>query len=217
MLFRSKKIKRIINEEKRKNDILTKRIEELEEWKNLKNIINSRIIEKRKEIDFIIDRLKNNEEKKKKNIFFKKIYSAIEDGDSTSIFHQKCDGQKNIIAIINTIKGAKFGVYTNVGFGLGSGVYIQDDELFHFNINNYKIYNVKKGLNQVERCQSNICGIDINCGIHTNYNFFSGDKNHCIIDSMINYYEGLENEFELNLGEKYFISSEVEVFKIILY
>ena len=34
---------------------------------------------------------------------------------------------------------------------------------------------------------------------------------------MKNFYDGVENEFEINLGEKYFISSEVEVFQVIFY
>ena len=189
----------------------------MEEWKNLQNIINSRIIEKRKEIDFVIDRLKNNDEKKKKKIYFKKLYSAIEDGDSTSIFHQKCDGNKNVIVIFKTIKGAKFGVYTEVGFGLGQGVYIPDDEIFHFSINNFKIYNVKKGLSEAARCGANTCGVHIKNGISSSYNFLSGEKNHQINVNMKNSYEGLENDLEINLGEQYFISSEVEVFKINFY
>ena len=99
--------------------------------------------------------MKNTEDKKLKNIFFKKIYSAKEDGDSTSIFHQKCDGIKNVITFFKTIKGAKFGVYVQVGFGLGGGVYIADDEIFLFNINNRKIYNVKK----VKKKQLDVLGI----------------------------------------------------------
>ena len=67
------KLKEIIEEEKRKNEILTKRIEKLEEWKNLKNIIDSRIIENESEINFIINRLKNNDEKKKKKYILKKF------------------------------------------------------------------------------------------------------------------------------------------------
>lgn len=55
------------NNRRRKNENLEKRIKELEDWKNSKNIINSKIIEKVEEINFIIERLKNNEEKK--NLF----------------------------------------------------------------------------------------------------------------------------------------------------
>ena len=34
---------------------------------------------------------------------------------------------------------------------------------------------------------------------------------------MKNFYDGVEKEFEINLGEKYSISSEVEVFQVIFY
>ena len=100
---------------------------------------------------------------------------------------------------------------------MGSGTYIQDDEIFHFNINNTKIYNVKKGLSEAARCKSNICGVDIDSGIYTSYNYFSGDQKHYIRENIKNSYEGVEKEFEINLGEKYFISSEVEVFKVNFY
>ena len=125
--------------------------------------------------------------------------------------------KKNVIVIFHTIKGAKFGVYTEVGFGLGGGVYIQDDEIFLFNINNTKIYNVKKGLKEAARCARNICGADSASGIYSSYNYLSGDQKHYINENMKNSYEGVEKEFEINLGEKYFISSELEVFKVNFY
>ena len=110
--------------------------------------------------------MKNAEDKKLRGVVFKKIYSAKEDGDNTSIFHQKCDGIKNVITFFKTIKGAKFGVYVQVGFGLGKGIYIADDEIFLFNINNRKIYNVKKGLKEAARCGQNTCGVHIQNGMN---------------------------------------------------
>ena len=210
--------KRELQNQKKKNLIIEnieKRIKELEEWKNVKSIINSNIIEKGEEINFIIERLKNNEEKKKKKISFKLIYRATEDGDSTSIFHQKCDNKKNVITFFHTIKDVKFGVYTEVGYGLGSGVHISDDEIFHFNINNKKIYNVKKGGKEAARCGSNSCGVHMQNGICTSQNYFSGGNKHYINTSMNQYYEGLENPLEINLGEQYFISKDVEVFQVL--
>ena len=213
--FQINHLKEIIEEEKKKNENLLNRIKELEEWKNIKQIINSKIIEKEEEINFIIERLKNNEDKKKKKIYFKLIYSAIEDGDSTSIFHQKCDGKKNVITFFHTIKEVKFGIYTEVGYGLGAGVHIPDDEIFHFNIHNKKIYNVKKGGKEAARCGGNVCGIHMQNGIKTSYNFCAGGNKHCVGLKMNEYYDGLENSLEINSGEQYFISKEVEVFQVL--
>ena len=95
-------------------------------------------------------------------------------------------------------------------------MYIQDDEIFNFSINLSKIYNIKKGVGAIGRCKKNICGVDLEYGIYTSYNYYSGDNHHFIGD-MKTYYEGLENSLEMNLGEKYFISSEVEVFQVVLY
>ena len=124
--------------------------------------------------------------------------------------------KKNAIVFFKTIKGAKFGAYTEVGFGLGGGVYIQYDEIFNFSINLSKIYNIKKRVQAIGRCKQNICGVDLEYDIYTSYNYFSGDNHHCYNDMKTNY-EGLENSLEMNLGEKYFISSEVEVFQVVLY
>ena len=96
-------------------------------------------------------------------------------------------------------------------------MYIADDKIFLFNINYKKIYNVKKGQKEAARCAQNICGEDINNSMYTSYNYLSGDNKHYIQNNMKNFYDGVEKEFEINLGEKYFISSEVEVFQIIFY
>ena len=53
--------------------------------------------------------------------------------------------------------------------------------------------------------------------MYTSYNYLSGDNKHYIQNNMKNFYDGVEKEFEINLGEKYFISSEVEVFQVIFY
>ena len=89
--------------------------------------------------------------------------------------------------------------------------------IFLFNINNRKIYNVKKGQKEAARFAQNICGVDIQNSIYTSYKYLSGDNKHYIQNNMKNFYDGVEKEFEINLGEKYFISSEDEVFQIIFY
>jgi carbon-monoxide dehydrogenase small subunit len=93
--------------------------------------------------------------------------------------------------------------------------YIPDDEIFHFNIHNKKIYNVKKGGKEAARCGGNTCGIHMQNGIYTSSNFFAGGNKHYINLKMNEYYDGLENSLEINSGEQYFISKEVEVFQVL--
>jgi hypothetical protein len=52
-------------------------------------------------------------------------------------------------------------------------------------------------------------------GIYTSYNFFAGGNKHYINLKMNEYYDGLENSLEINSGEQYFISKEVEVFQVL--
>ena len=59
------------------------------------------IIEERKQIDLILNKIKLSFKESNKNfINLKLIYSAIEDGDSAEDFHKKCDGHAPIIIFI---------------------------------------------------------------------------------------------------------------------
>ena len=76
-----------------------------------KNInLSSSIINDKKDIYFIEERLKKNEPWK--NITYKLLYIATTDGNSAEIFHQKCDNIKGTLVVIKTTKDIIFGGYT---------------------------------------------------------------------------------------------------------
>ena len=79
------------------------------------------------------------------NCNFKMIYKAKRDGDTAEKFHNKCDGKKNNIIIIQTINGIKFGGYTSKSWE-GEG-YKEDTEAFVFSINKAKKYPIKNNIN----------------------------------------------------------------------
>lgn len=62
---------------------------------------------------------------------------------------------------------------------------------------------MKKRGQEITRCVRNFCAVDIGHGISTYYNFFSGGDKHKIRTEMNQYYEGVENPLEINLGEEY--------------
>ena len=126
-----------LNEMKIKYNELEKRIEKIEN----KQIIQfeSEIIREKNEIDFIKRRL-NPEDK---NISFDLIYKCDENNDTPLIFHEKCDGKKNVLVLIETTEGVRFGGFTSVGFNSTSGNTL-DSNAFIFSIDKRKIYNVKK-------------------------------------------------------------------------
>ena len=126
-----------LNEMKIKYNELEKRIETIEN----KQIIQfeSDIIKEKNEIDFIKKRL-NPEDK---NISFDLIYKCDENNDTPLIFHEQCDGKKNVLVLIETTEGVRFGGFTSVGFNSTSGNAL-DNNAFIFSIDKRKIYNVKK-------------------------------------------------------------------------
>lgn len=113
-----------IKELKKENLELKKEIEELKQWKQntenelkqnqqkiqIEKKIDSKIINSNEEINLLSNRLKKNNQNKK--VVFNLIYRASRDGDSPNDYHKKCDGKINTLCIIQTIKGIKFGGYT---------------------------------------------------------------------------------------------------------
>ena len=91
---------------------------ELEEMQTIKinsislNKIDSKIINKKEELEFLENRLKNDEILRKKNIIYKLLYRASEDGSNIKTFHNKCDNIKGTLIIVKTTKGMRFGDYT---------------------------------------------------------------------------------------------------------
>jgi len=77
------------------------------------NKIDSKIINKKEELEFLENRLKNSEVLKKKNITYKLLYRATKDGNNMQTFHNKCDNIMGTLTIIKTTKGMRFGVIPN--------------------------------------------------------------------------------------------------------
>ena len=109
---------------------------------NLSYNIDSVIINNLSEIQYIINRLKDSDSLKNKDIFFNLLYRAKKHGD-IEIFHQKCDNKSNQLVIIKTIEDVIFGGYTEIGFK-SSGNDVIDNNAFVFSHSLKKIYNVKK-------------------------------------------------------------------------
>ena len=138
---------------------LTKRVEELENWKKEKegtnnNIItpksndidiikNSNIMQKKEELNLIEQRLKQGIFSNKK-ISFKLLYCGTKDGDDSKIFHSKCDNIQNQLVLVKTKEGLKFGGYTRLGFK-SSGSGIKDKDAFLFSFDLMKTYDAIEG------------------------------------------------------------------------
>ena len=68
------------------------------------NNIDSKIITRKEELDFITNRLKQIYYFKNRNISYELIFRGTRDGRTPKIFHQKCDGTPKTITIIKIKK-----------------------------------------------------------------------------------------------------------------
>lgn len=211
-------------------------IEELKKWKNKyskeieqiqvikkNNIslekIDSKIINKIEELNFLEKRLKNNDEiLMKKNVVYKLLYRASQDGYNVQTFHQKCDNIFGTLTIVKTTKGMRFGGYTEKQWN-GDNLERKDckDICFCFSLDLFKIYNHNEN-----------SGSSISCYKSYGPYFYGGDKNVFYIinkngklygvtkyTTNCNSFGKIDKDYEINNGSDEFIVIELEVFQIL--
>ena len=199
-----------INSLNNKYKELEKRIEKLENKEKLQ--FKSDIIYSNDDIDFIIKKLNPN----KKNIKLDLIYRCNETNDSPKIFHEKCDGKKNVLVFIETTEGVRFGGFTSIGFNSMTNETI-DNEAFLFSIDKKNIYNVKQDRYAIF-CSSNygpcFCGT-------SSFNICIYGTNilraSCNTSQSRNNSYNINSDYELNNGKYQFSIKFLEIFQVKTY
>ena len=198
---------------KAENNEINKRLDALENWvekKKEKEKFNSKIMNTEEEINLIKNKFRNRGKYiQRLNLLF----SSSKDGDLSQTVHNKIDGKNNIILFVETIKGRKFGGYTNVGFD-SSDQYKNDEEAFLISFDKLKTYDNIKGKNAIYCGKNNLPYFYSSYGkynIRLDNKFFSNvgyttKKGDC--------YQTTE-DYELNGGEETFTVKELEYFQII--
>ena len=169
--------------------------------------IDSKIISNCVEFDFIINYLKNELNKEITNSI--RIYRATEDGDKADDFHRLCDGNTNIIVLIKTKDGKKFGGYTSIGFNNYNQSNL-DDTAFIFSIDKREIYPNIRGKNAIESYY-NLGPTFSGDSIKIYDNFFK--KGGITSKIGINYQTNVD--YQINDGKKIFAVEEIEVFELL--
>ena len=183
-----------------------------EETNNL-NAIDSKIINKKEELDFITNRLKQIYYFKNRNISYELVFRGTRDGRTPDIFHQKCDGTPKTITIIKTIKGLKFGGYIEKEWNNNGGWISNDENCFIFSIDLNKIYNPMEG--KEKYCFDKTCGPNFaEFGLVDDL-FNKNSLNIKKKDKANKYFTYFYKDYEINGGEPEFQTEELEVFKII--
>ena len=193
---------------------LTKRVEELENWKKEKegtnnNIItpksndidiikNSNIMQKKEELNLIEQRLKQGIFSNKK-ISFKLLYCGTKDGDDSKIFHSKCDDIQNQLVLVKTKEGLKFGGYTRLGFNSSESA-IKDKDAFLFSFDLMKTYDAIEGKETIYCYSSSGPTFGKSSDISIENNFFSKKG---MVQKKMNRFK-TSKDYELNRGNECF-------------
>ena len=204
--FLEKENKNKDSEIKTLNDRLNKIENEI--WLDLK----SEILLKKNELNAIKQRILKNEKRK---LTFKLLYKISNNFDSPKNFHDSCDGIKKVLVLIQTNKGIKFGGFTEECFDSNSG-YKKDDNAFLFRLDNFKIYNIKKGKDAIYCNQSKgPCFIGGESGFNFNINGPNMLKQTCNTSNAKNNSYEIEIDNELNNNEYQFTIQNLEIFQVI--
>ena len=185
------------------------------------NKIDSLIINKYEELEFLENRLKYNNILKDKNIIFKLLYRSSRDGSNTQTFHNKCDNIMGTLSIIKTTKGMRFGGYTEQYWNCGgsNGIYKKDDKniCFCFSLDLFKIYNFNDNYNSSIYCIYD-CGPYFYSSNET-YIFYIYNNGSLIGSTSYktkhNSFGKFDYDYEINNGQSNFSVVELEVFQIL--
>ena len=181
--------------------------------KNIKNIINSDIIKNMQEIELIIKSV-HNYNKFDDTPTIQAIFQSSLNGDLAQTFHKFCDGEPNVIVVLETKKGKRFGGFTTIGFNSDNGT-MKDLYSFLFSFDLMKIYKSKREKKNIY-CNENTGpyfgdknskDLVISDKCFTNESFV-GKANGCFLN--------MNNDFELNDGNPNFIVNKLEIFKLLI-
>ena len=174
---------------------------------------DSKIIESKDSISFILDYIKQNDKTFNFNNI-KLLFRGSRDGERTKTCHELCDNKQNVLIIMKSETGYIFGGYSKVGFKVNNKFdYKIDNNCFLFSLNLNKIYPVIKD-------KKVICHIEETKGLCfysslSFYDYFMSKKQNKIMSDIQKYFNNFENIYEINGGEKFFKCNELEVFQLL--
>ena len=176
---------------------------------------DTQILQEKKELDLILDKIKVIFSKqKRKFINLKLIYTATNDGDSAEDFHLHCDGYAPLIILIKTKKNVVFGGFTEKPFySTKKRIGNKDDNAFIFSVDRMKTYEVEKGT--IATCSFRDYGPVFAGFEHNNIylfdDFFTDPGN---VAEKGDRFRTTEN-YEINLGEEKFFVEEMEIYQVL--
>ena len=170
------------------------------------NDVKGEIIHNMDELELITKKIN----KDNKKIIINLLYKASADGDKAAIFHNKCDGAKNSIVLVETKKGKRFGGFTTCSWS-GKCVDKNDSNAFIFSFDKMKTYDNIPG-DEAIGCYPKFGPIFLGCQIKIFDEFFK--KGGTTFEKDLNF--ATTEDYELTGGERVFDVKDVEVYEVII-
>ena len=168
------------------------------------------------DINFIINLISSKLGKKIKKLYL--CYTASKDGDSAEVFHNKCDFIKNIIVLIKSKNGKKFGGFSTESWEVNTEnqIYKKDKNAFIFSLDKYNSYKIVKP-EKALYCGKRLGPIYGTGEIFIANNFFKNPSycNEKEVYKSLNFLGNADiGDNEPLSGEKEFFVEEIEVYKV---
>jgi hypothetical protein len=143
-----------------------------------------------------------------KGVKFTLVYKAFDVWDRSKTFHEKCDGLKMSLVLIETDKDVRFGGFTTKSWE-GNCVKKIDNKAFVFSLDKNKIYDVIENEPAIG-CYPKFGPVFFGCQIRIYDEFFTKGGTTC--HRGLNY--RTTEDYELNNGEQAFLIKDIEVYRI---
>ena len=163
-------------------------------------------------INFILQYIRQNDQTFAFNNI-KLLYRGSRDGDRTKTCHQLCDNKQHVLIIMHSDTGHIFGGYSKIGFKLGNREYKIDNKCFLYSYDLKKIYPVIKDKEVICNLEE-IRGLCFYGSLAFVDNFMNIYDNQFMSKIKL-YFNGLNEDFEMNGGNKHFRCKDLEVFQLI--
>ena len=175
------------------------------EEKPMQFAVKGDIIHSSRELELLTRKINKSNRKLTLNL----LYKAKVDSDRASAFHNKCDGARSTLVLVETDKGKRFGGYTSRTWS-GDCIEKKDDEAFLFSLDKMMTYDIIPGEEAIG-CYPKYGPIFMGCQIRIFDNAFA--KGGTTFEKGLNYYT--QEDFELTGGEREFNVREIEVYEVI--
>ena len=167
--------------------------------------VRGEIIHNTDELEFLTRKMNRLGQKLTLNL----LYKASADSDKAAAFHDKCDGARSTLVLIETDKGKRFGGFTNCSWS-GDCLDKKDEEAFIFSLDKMQIYENIPGEDAIG-CYPKFGPIFMGCQIRIYDNAFT--KGGTTFEKGLNY--NTEEDYELTGGERTFNVKDIEVYEVI--